>query len=139
MLRFVRYLWSLPTTLLGLPFLALSFLGGGRVRIVDGVLETHGRAVSWFLRHAVPLSGGARAMTLGHIILGRDQASLDETRAHERVHVAQCERWGPLFVPAYLLASFAALVRGRDPYRGNGFEIAAYRRNGSPEDTVRSA
>jgi hypothetical protein len=125
--RLIAYVWSLPTTLLGLPFLALSVVSGGRTRIVDGVIETHGRAVAWFLRRGVPLVGGARAMTLGHIVLGRDAESLDATRDHERIHVAQCERWGPLFVPAYLVASLTAAVRGRDPYRANGFEVAAYR------------
>ena len=126
MRRIIAYLWTLPTTTLGLPFLAMSLLSGGRTRVVDGVIETHGRGVAWFLRHGVPIDGGARAMTLGHIVLGRDAESLDATRDHERIHVAQCERWGPLFPAAYLAASLAALVRGRDPYRANVFEVAAY-------------
>ena len=37
-------------------------------------------------------------------------------RAHERVHVRQCETWGPLFVPAYLTASLWAVWRGRNFY-----------------------
>jgi hypothetical protein len=32
-------------------------------------------------------------MTLGHVVIARDQDLLDLTRAHERVHVRQCERW----------------------------------------------
>jgi hypothetical protein len=51
---------------------------------------------------------------------------LDETRAHERVHVAQCERWGPLFVPAYLAAGAWAWARGRHPYFDNPFEREAF-------------
>jgi hypothetical protein len=47
-------------------------------------------------------------------------------RAHEQVHVRQYERWGPLFVPAYLLSSLVELLRGRRPYRDNWFEREAY-------------
>jgi hypothetical protein len=32
-----------------------------------------------------------------------------------------------LFVPAYLLASLWALMRGRHPYLENRFEVKAYR------------
>jgi hypothetical protein len=42
------------------------------------------------------------------------------------VHVRQYERWGPLFVPAYLLSSLVELLRGRRPYRDNWFEREAY-------------
>jgi hypothetical protein len=60
-------------------------------------------------------------------VLARDEAALDETRAHERVHVAQCERWGLLFVPAYLGASALAWLRGGDAYFDNVFEREAWR------------
>ena len=66
-------------------------------------------------------------MTLGHVVLGRDQASLDRSRAHERVHVRQAERWGPLFLPAYLAASVWSLLRGRHYYQDNCFEREARR------------
>lgn len=125
MVRPIKVLWSLPNTLLGIPLVVLSSVSGGEVRIVDGVIETHGRAVCWLLRRLIPLPGGARALTLGHVVLGRDRAALEATRSHERAHVSQCERWGPLFVPAYLLASLAVLCAGRDPYRDNPFERAA--------------
>jgi hypothetical protein len=39
-------------------------------------------------------------MTLDHVVIARDRYSLESTRDHERVHVRQCEVWGPLFVPA---------------------------------------
>lgn len=64
-------------------------------------------------------------MTLGHVVLGCNAQTLQITRRHERVHVAQCERWGPLFIPAYLFASLLALLRGRHPYRDNHFEREA--------------
>jgi hypothetical protein len=67
-------------------------------------------------------------MTLGHVVLGVNQLALDETRDHERVHVRQVERWGPAFIPAYLLASILAWMRGQDPYLDNHFEREAFGR-----------
>ncbi len=66
------------------------------------------------------------AITFGHVVLGLDRAILDRVREHEQVHVRQYERWGPLFVPAYLLSSLVQLMHGRDPYRDNVFEREAY-------------
>jgi hypothetical protein len=125
MLRLLRYGWGLPMTLLGVP-LALLGLIGGQVRVVEGVLEAHSPALRWLLQHLVPLRGGALAITLGHIVLGRDAAALDSTRTHERVHVRQVERWGLFFLPAYLLSSLLALLRGHDSYRDNWFEREAF-------------
>lgn len=126
------YLWSSPTTLLGLFFLHPTLLTGGRARVVDGVLEIHGGVTSFFLEHCTLLPGGASAMTLGHVVLGRDQQSLDRTRAHERIHVSQCEKWGPLFLPAYGIASALALLRGKHAYHDNIFEIEAVARAPRP-------
>ncbi len=63
-------------------------------------------------------------------MLAVDRPALDRTRAHERVHVRQYERWGPLFLPAYLAASLCAVARGRHAYFGNCFEREAIRRAG---------
>jgi hypothetical protein len=62
---------------------------------------------------------GFAAITLGHVIVTNRPLS-DEILAHELAHVAQAERWGPLYYPAYLLGS----VLG---YRRNPFERAAFR------------
>jgi hypothetical protein len=124
--RLLAYLWALPTTCVGLLFLTPTRFGRVHARIVDGVVELHGGAVSFFLQHATLLPGGASAMALGHVVLGVDQLALDATRAHERVHVRQAERWGPAFIPAYLLASLIVWWRGQDPYRDNPFEREAY-------------
>jgi len=123
--RLLRYLWSSPTTLLGLFFLHPTLLTGGRARVVDGVLEIHGGVARLFLEKCTLLKGGASAMTLGHVVLGRDETSLHRTRAHERIHVRQCEQWGPFFLPAYGIASALALLRGQNPYLDNRFEIEA--------------
>ena len=93
---------------------------------MDGVLELHGRFVRLFLTHCTLLKGGASAMTLGHVVLGRDPELLDLTRSHERVHVRQYERWGPLFIPAYLGVMLILMARGRRPYEDNPFEREAF-------------
>ncbi len=65
-------------------------------------------------------------MTLGHVVLGRIPSALDVCRDHELVHVRQYERWGPLFLPAYLIASLIALLQGKRAYMDNFFEREAY-------------
>jgi hypothetical protein len=66
------------------------------------------------------------AITLGHVILGADHATLASVRSHEQVHVRQYERWGVLFFPLYLGSSALAWMRGGDPYRDNAFEQEAF-------------
>jgi hypothetical protein len=66
-------------------------------------------------------------MALGHDVLGQSIAELDAAYEHELVHVRQYERWGLLFVPAYLVASLWQKARGRHPYWDNPFEREAYR------------
>ena len=124
--RLLVYLWALPTTLVGLWVTLLTVLTGGHARWHTGVLEVYGGFASFFLRRLVPLPGGASAMTLGHVVIARDPACHTKSRAHERIHVRQCERWGPLFIPAYLLSSLVLKLRGRDAYRDNPFEREAY-------------
>ena len=75
---------------------------GARTQRVAGVLEVAGGLVGTLLgpkRIALPW----RAITLGHVILGIDPAALDQSRAHEHVHVRQYEQWGPFFLPAYVV------------------------------------
>ena len=122
-------LWACPATLLGLVFAVPALLGRGRVRRVDGVLEVSGGWAAPFLSRCVPLPGGASAMTLGHVVIGRDEACLERTRTHERVHVRQYERWGPFFIPLYLGISFFLLLFGRDSYEENPFEREARERD----------
>jgi len=121
-----RYLWALPTTALGILVAVLSLFTGGRARWHSGVLEVNGGFAAFFLRRLVPMPGGASAMTLGHVVIARDRDCLDWTRTHERVHVRQCERWGPLFVPAYFCGALYARLRGGNAYRDNPFEREAF-------------
>jgi len=79
----------------------------------------------WLLK-PLPLVKDAAAVALGNVIIGCDQACLDQSRTHEHFHVKQYEHWGPFFLPAYLASSLVAKKRGLDPYLDNGFEIEAY-------------
>lgn len=122
--RLLVYSWVSPTTAVGLVAGGLTILSGGRVQRRLGTLEFHGGFSRWFLtRRCV----GAAAMTLGHVVIGRDPHCLDYCRDHEQVHVRQAERWGPAFLPVYLLASVWAWARGGHYYYDNPFEIDARR------------
>lgn len=123
----LRYLWASPNSLIGFGLAVTGRLAGGSWRRVDGVLEVEGPLVAWILRRATLFSSGVAAMALGHVVLGCDGACLDRCRDHERVHVRQYERWGPLFLPLYLAASVWAWARGGDFYRDNFLEREAHR------------
>ena len=116
--------WAAPTTALGLLLLPAVRLGGGRVRRFAGTIEAEGGLVGRLLARGVPVRG-ILAFTLGHVVVARDRAAAEAWRAHEHEHVRQCERWGPLFLPAYAAASLWAWLRGGHPYRDNAFERAA--------------
>ena len=122
-IRPLIYLWAGPTTCVGLLAGVLTLLSGGRVQIERGALEFSGGFASWFLKRVARAS----AMTLGHVIIGRDRHCLEACRDHEQAHVRQVERWGPLFLPAYLFASALAWSQGRRYYLDNWFEIDARR------------
>jgi hypothetical protein len=109
--------WAGPSSLLGLA-LAPFF---GRRSVRDGILLCE--RATWPRR----LGFRHRAMTLGHVVLCVDDMD-DDTWVHELVHVGQYERLGPLFVPAYALASLYALCTGRSAYRDNRYERAARNR-----------
>lgn len=117
------YLWALPNTMLGVAMLPLVMLSGGKVRFCRGALELYGGFAAWFLRN---IAGGAGAMTLGHVIVGRDRRMLDYTRDHEHVHVRQYMWWGPFFLPMYGLSSLLCWRKGLNPYLENRFEKVAY-------------
>jgi hypothetical protein len=128
----LRYAWAAPCSAVGLLLALPLLLSGGRMQQHSGVIEVsaaarHGRC---FTRYV--------AITFGHVVLAADQRALTRTRRHERVHVAQYERWGLLFFPAYLVASLLAWVRGGRLYRDNCFEIEARRLSGDSEGERRT-
>jgi hypothetical protein len=122
----LQILWAAPWTMLGLSFGAAALVTGGGCQRVGRVLEFHGGLLRWLLMR-VPISGGAAAMTLGHVVIARTKECLDRSREHELVHVGQYERWGLLFVPVYLGCSAWLWLRGYDAYLDNPFEEEAYR------------
>jgi hypothetical protein len=121
------YAWTAPTTLVGLTAGVLTLCTRGRVQRRQGALEFHGGFSRWLAER-----WKFSAMTLGHVIIGRDERCLDACREHEQAHVRQAERWGGAFIPAYLLASVWAWSRGRHYYLDNWFEIDARRACGDP-------
>ena len=125
MLRLWFYLWPLPVTLVGMLIALIARSSGGAVRQVDGVLESAGGWPARVLQWGFPFSGAVAAITLGHVVLGVSLDALTATRAHERAHVRQFERWGILMLVLYPLAGLAAWLRGGHPYRDNVFECEA--------------
>jgi hypothetical protein len=111
------FVWTLPNTLLGLLLGLLTFQ---RPRLLGGlvVFDRAERGLTWLLRRI-----GRSAMTVGYVVLSARplEGTLLE---HERHHVRQYRRWGPLFIPAYLLL---AIPFG---YRRHPFERAAMRAAG---------
>jgi len=128
-MRLLAYAWAAPYSAAGLVFGALAMLFGARAHVRQGALEFGGGRLGSLLSR-LPAPFGFSAITFGHVILGIDHAALATCRAHEQVHVRQYERWGPFFVPAYLLSSLAQLVQGRRPYLDNRFEREAWSKAG---------
>ena len=128
MRRLFYYLWAAPITL---PAMAIGYacvaLGETRIHKQAGVWEFYGGVVARLLDIiGLPGIGSVPAMTLGHVIWARNRRELCRWRRHEFVHVAQYERWGPLFVPVLYTAALWLALRGRHPYYDNPFEVEAY-------------
>lgn len=122
--RWLAHAWAAPASVAGLMLAVLALAGGARARRVGGVLEVAGGAPwRWLARHGASW----QAITLGHVVLGRDAVTLRACRLHEHVHVRQYERLGVLFFVLYAGSSAAARLRGGDAYRDNRFEREAWR------------
>jgi len=123
--RPLLYVWVFPATAIGLLLVPFAVLAGGSAQVVGGVLEVQGGLVTRLLRLGLPWVGPVAALVLGHVVLGCDVLCLRKTREHERVHVRQYERWGPFFIPVYLLICLIVYVQRKDPYRDHPFEKQA--------------
>lgn len=128
--RLAQRLWAAPCSAIGLTLGALPLVLGGKAAWSDGALEVTYRdrdaACGRFARR-LPFRG----IVFGHVILAVTREDLRVIGAHERVHVAQYERWGPLFFLAYGASGLWQLLNGRRPYWDNAFEVQA-RRLGGP-------
>ena len=118
----LAYLWVLPVTLFGLLLALFAYGLGASVKQRFGVLEVAGNTRAPILSR---ISSRFEAITIGHVILGRNHGTLTRYRNHEHVHVRQYERWGLLFPILYVLASFRALLTGKRFYWDNVFEVEA--------------
>jgi hypothetical protein len=126
--RALGYAVALPVSAAAAAILPFVLATGGRVQARDGVLEAQGGVLGPLLRHGNPWFPIA-AITLGHVVLSVDARSLETTRAHERVHVGQYERFGFLFPVLYLASSLRAIAAGGRAYRDNAFEKEACARS----------
>lgn len=124
--RIGRLLWTAPVTLIGLMFALPVRLFQGNWRRVGGrtgALLVQGPLADWLLsRHP---AGAMNAMAIGHVIVSTRSCLSARLLRHELEHVRQAERWGLLFPLLYLASSGWQLVRGREAYWHNHFEIAA--------------
>ena len=125
MARALAYAWAAPCTAIGLVAGLAMLATGARVHIVRRTFEFSGGLLPLGLAR-LPQGCRFSAITLGHVILGVNSQLLDMLRDHEQVHVAQYGRWGPFFIPAYLLSSAWQMGCGRCAYRDNYFEKQAY-------------
>jgi hypothetical protein len=111
------FAWTSPNTLIGLLLGAFTFqlprLEGGLI-----LFDRVPRGLTWLMPRL-----GRSAMTVGFVILSSVRLE-GRLLAHERHHVHQYMRWGPLFIPVYFLL---AIPFG---YRRHPMERAAERAAG---------
>lgn len=123
--QLLAFAWASPWSLVGLLIGGVDLIAGGRVRRAGRILEFSGPFVRFVLGRA-PIVRGARAATFGHTVIARTMEDAEEARSHEMIHVAQYERWGLFFGPAYLASTIIQWARGNDPYYDNYFEREAF-------------
>lgn len=122
--KILGIIWASPCTAVGLLIGLIAVVSGGGARRMTGFLGFCGGCLPAVLGR-LPFVRGASALTLGHVVLAQTRGGLERTSGHELVHVRQYERWGVFFVPAYLLCGLVLLLRGRNPYLDNPFEVEA--------------
>lgn len=114
------FVWTLPNTVIGLLLGLLTFqpprIHGGAL-----VFDRTPRGLSLLMSKM-----NRSAMTVGFVILSAVPVE-GVLLEHERHHIRQYCRWGPLFIPAY----FALAVPFG--YRRHPFERAARRAAGEPD------
>jgi hypothetical protein len=120
-----KVLWASPWSIWALALGIVGLLTGGRVQWSGEILEFWGGFLPLFLKY-FPFVAGSPVATFGHVVLGRSKRHLEACRPHQLIHVKQYERWGPLFVPAYVTFWVVLWFRGKHPYYDNPFEREAY-------------
>ena len=95
-LELLGFVWTVPNTVLGLVLGALTFRlprAHGGAFVFDG----SPRGLTRLLR-----AMGRTAMTVGFVIVAAVPVE-GTLLAHERHHIRQYSRWGPFFIPVYLI------------------------------------
>ncbi len=114
------FFWTLPNTILGLLLGACTFQlprsHGGAI-----VFDRDPRGLTRVLR-----AMHRTAMTVGFVIVASEPVE-GRLLDHERHHVRQYTRWGPLFIPVYLLLAIGF------GYRRHPMERSARRAAGEPD------
>jgi hypothetical protein len=132
----MKYIWAAPCTAVGALIGALLCALGGSPRLVGGVVEVGFRNRSHPFARAL-LRLAFSGITFGHVVLAPTHECHAVLRPHERIHVAQYEKWGIFFFGLYAASSFMQLLSGRRPYMDNCFEREARERgNRSSESSV---
>lgn len=138
MLRLVKYIWALPNSILGAILGLVVLFLGGHARFLSGALEFYGGLFEPLIKKT-PAFFRFEAVTLGHVVIGTNEAQLESGRDHEHIHIRQYERWGPFFLPAYVISSLWQIARRRGAYRDNIFEREAYASEGNTKKQERAA
>jgi hypothetical protein len=128
--RVLKTVWALPCSVVGLLLAVVPLALGGESKRVEGAWEVtyrQSRSQCRARANRFPFRG----IVFGQVILAITDEELQKIRRHERVHVAQYERWGLLFFLAYPLSSLWQLIRGRRAYWDNHFEVEARRHSSS--------
>jgi hypothetical protein len=95
-LTWLGLLWSLPNTIIGLGFAALSL---ARPHVQNGLLvaQSNRGLAYWFLTRR-----GFGAITFGRVVTSAVEVT-PRLLVHESHHARQYEVLGPFFLPVYLL------------------------------------
>jgi hypothetical protein len=123
-LKLLKLIWASPCSAVGVLLAGIPLALGGEAKWSSGALEvTYRRSLASCgkLANQLPFRG----IVFGHVILAVAGEELRTIGPHERAHVEQYERWGPLFLLAYAGSSAWQLVNGRGPYWYNYFEVQA--------------
>ena len=119
-----KFIWASPCSVVGIVLGTAVLLLGGKVKRAPGTLEfTYRESQASCGKLARSLAFGA--ITFGQVIIAVTEQELTLAREHELVHVRQYERWGVAFFLAYPASSLWQLLRGRNAYWDNHFEIQA--------------
>ncbi|RZI41869.1 hypothetical protein EGT07_17380 [Herbaspirillum sp. HC18] len=119
-------LWAAPLTAFGLLFALPTVLYRGRIWFVHGptfAILVQGPVADFMLTHH-PF-GVMNAMAIGHVVVAMHEGLSARVLAHELAHVRQAAVWGIALPAAYLASSLWAILRGKDAYWHNHFEVAA--------------